>query len=106
MLVLGIESTCDETACSVVKDGSDILSNIIVSQINLHAQFGGVVPELSCRSHVDVLIPVIEKALQEAKVSLQEIDLIAVAHGPGLIGALLIGLTAAKTLSMALNIPF
>lgn len=106
MLVLGIESTCDETACSVVKDGSEILSNIIVSQINLHAQFGGVVPELSCRRHVDVLIPVIEKALKDAKVSLHNIDLIAVAHGPGLIGALLIGLTAAKTLSLALNKPF
>lgn len=106
MLVLGIESTCDETACAVVKDGRDILSNIITSQIDLHAEYGGVVPELSCRRHVDVIIPVIKKALQEAKITLQEIDLIAVAHGPGLIGALLIGLTAAKTLSLALNKPF
>jgi len=106
MLVLGIESTCDETACAVVKDGRDILSNIVTSQIDLHAEYGGVVPELSCRRHVDVIIPVIEKALQEAKVTLQEIDLIAVAYGPGLIGALLIGLTAAKTLSLAINKPF
>ncbi|MBA3815814.1 MAG: tRNA (adenosine(37)-N6)-threonylcarbamoyltransferase complex transferase subunit TsaD [Parachlamydiaceae bacterium] len=106
MLVLGIESTCDETASAVVRDGRDILSNVITSQIDLHAEYGGVVPELSCRRHVDVIIPVIEKSLHEAKVTLQDIDLIAVAHGPGLIGALLIGLTAAKTLSLALDKPF
>lgn len=106
MLVLGIESTCDETACAIVKNGRDILSNVVTSQMDLHAEYGGVVPELSCRRHVDVIIPVIHKALQEAKVTLQDIDLIAVAHGPGLIGALLIGLTAAKTLSLALNTPF
>lgn len=106
MLVLGIESTCDETACAIVKDGQNILSNVVTSQIDLHAEYGGVVPELSCRRHVDVIIPVIHQALQEAKITLQDIDLIAVAHGPGLIGALLIGLTAAKTLSLALNTPF
>lgn len=106
MLVLGIESTCDETACAVVKNGCDILSNVVTSQIDLHAEYGGVVPELSCRRHVDVIIPVINKALLDAKLTLQEINLIAVAYGPGLIGALLIGLTAAKTLSLATNIPF
>lgn len=106
MLVLGIESTCDETACAVVKDGMEILSNVVTSQIDLHAEYGGVVPELSCRRHVDVIIPVIKKALQEANVTLQDIDLIAVAYGPGLIGALLIGLTSAKTFSLVLNKPF
>jgi N6-L-threonylcarbamoyladenine synthase len=106
MLVLGIESTCDETACAVVKNGRDILSNVVTSQIDLHAEYGGVVPELSCRRHVDVIIPVIQKALEDANITLQDIDLIAVAYGPGLIGALLIGLTSAKTLSLALNKPF
>ena len=106
LIVLGIESTCDETACAVVKNGNEILSNIVSSQIDLHKEYGGVVPELACRRHVDVLMPVIEEALKEARLSLHEIDLIAVAHGPGLIGALLIGLHAAKSLALALNIPF
>lgn len=106
MIVLGIESTCDETSCSIVRDGRDILSNVVTSQIDLHAEYGGVVPELSCRRHVDVIIPVLDQCLSEANISLQEIDLIAVAYGPGLIGALLIGITAAKSLSLALNIPF
>jgi len=106
MLVLGIETTCDETSCSIVRDGTAILSNVVTSQIDLHAQFGGVVPELSCRRHVEVIIPVLKQALVEANITLQEIDLIAVAYGPGLIGALLIGVTAAKTLALALDKPF
>lgn len=106
MLVLGIETTCDETACAIVRDGKEILSNVISSQIDLHAEYGGVVPELSCRRHVDVLIPVLQQALSEAKISLDMIDVIAVAYGPGLIGALLIGITSAKTLALALNKPF
>lgn len=106
MLVLGLESTCDETACAIVRNGKDILSNVISSQIDLHAEYGGVVPELACRRHVDVMIPVIDEALKQAKVSLADIDLIAVAQGPGLIGALLIGLNAAKALSIALEKPF
>jgi len=106
MLVLGIETTCDETACAIVRDGRQVLSSVISSQIDLHAEFGGVVPELSCRRHVDIVIPVIQEALKEAGVSLDQIDLIAVAYGPGLIGALLIGITAAKTLSIALDKPF
>lgn len=105
MLVLGLESTCDETACALVKDGSDILANSIASQAELHSQYGGVVPELSCRQHVEVLIPLLDTTLKEAGVTLKDIELIAVAHGPGLIGALLIGLNAAKALSLALNIP-
>lgn len=106
MLVLGIETTCDETSCAVVRNGRDILSNVVSSQIDLHAQYGGVVPELSCRRHVDVLIPVLQQALDDAQLSLEMIDLIAVAHGPGLIGALLIGVTAAKSLSIAMQKPF
>lgn len=106
MIVLGIETTCDETSCSIVKDGREILSNAIVSQIDLHAEYGGVVPELSCRRHVDILIPVLKQCLEEASLDLSKIDLIAVAYGPGLIGALLIGITAAKTLALALDRPF
>lgn len=104
--VLGIESTCDETSCAVVYQGSRILSNVVTSQIDLHAEYGGVVPELCCRRHIDCLIPVMEKALNDAGIAASELDLIAAAHGPGLIGALLIGLTSAKTLALALNKPF
>lgn len=106
MLVLGIESTCDETACAVVRDGREILSNVVASQIDLHKEYGGVVPELACRRHIDLIIPVLDQALSQSGVDLQEIDLIAVSHGPGLIGALLIGLNAAKALSFAINKPF
>lgn len=105
MFVLGIETTCDETSCAVVKDGFEILSNVISSQIELHKEFGGVVPELACRRHIDMIIPVLEEALKAANLTLQDIDRIAVAKGPGLIGALLIGLHFAKTLSWSLNIP-
>lgn len=106
MLVLGIESTCDETAAAVVREGKEILSNVVSSQIDLHREFGGVVPELACRRHVDIMIPVIEEALFKAGKTLDNIDLIAVAKGPGLIGALLVGLNAAKALSLAKKIPF
>ena len=105
MLVLGIETTCDETACAVVRNGKEILSNAVATQIELHAPWGGVVPELACRSHIDLLPEVIRQALDEAKISLSDLDLIAVAHGPGLIGALLIGLNMAKGLSLGLNKP-
>lgn len=106
MYVLGIESSCDETACAIVKDGKEVLANVISSQTNLHNAFGGVFPELACRRHIDVLIPVIKAALQEAGLPASEIGLIAAAKGPGLIGALLIGLNAAKALSFAWNVPF
>lgn len=106
MIVLGIESTCDETACAIVKGGREILSNVISSQIDLHKEYGGVVPELACRRHVDVMLPVIEEALQRANLTLEQIDVIAVARGPGLIGALLIGLSTAKSLSLALGRPY
>lgn len=106
MLVIGIESTCDETACAIVMNGQTILSNIVASQIDLHKEYGGVVPELACRRHIDLIMPVIHEALIKAEKKLSDIDLIAVAHGPGLIGALLIGLNTAKTLALALKKPF
>ena len=106
MIVLGIETTCDETACSVVKSGKTILSNVIASQVGLHKHYGGVYPELASRSHVDNLIPIIDLSLKEAGVSEKEIELIAVSKAPGLIGSILIGLNAAKALSLAWNVPF
>lgn len=106
MLVLGIESSCDETACAIVRDGKEILSNVIASQAELHEVFGGVVPEIASRQHAEVIIPVIDEAIKEARVTLRDIDLIAVAHAPGLVGSLLVGLNAAKALSVALGIPF
>lgn len=106
MYVLGIESTCDETACAVVKDGKEILSNVIASQHDIHSLYGGVFPELACRRHVDVILPTVQKALQDAGLSASDIDLISVAKGPGLIGALTIGLNFAKGLSMSWKKPF
>lgn len=105
MLVLGIESTCDETACAIVRNGDEILSSVVSSQIDLHKEFGGVVPELACRRHVDVMIPVIDQAVKDAGIELKDVDLIAVARGPGLVGPLLIGVNAAKSLSLVLNKP-
>lgn len=105
MKVLGIESTCDETACAIVQDGKEILANVVSSQVNLHEQFGGVVPELACRRHIDVILPVLKECLEQAELKKEEIDLIAVANGPGLIGALLIGLNTAKALALGLGKP-
>lgn len=105
MLVLGIESTCDETACSIVRDGKVILSNVVASQHDIHSKYGGVFPELASRRHIDAIIPVLDDALAKAGVSLSQIDLIAAAHGPGLLGSILIGLNTAKTLSLALQKP-
>jgi len=105
MLILGIESTCDETAASIVEDGSKILSNIIFSQTEYHKKYGGVFPELASRCHIDKILPTIEKSLNAANVKIEDIDAIAVAQGPGLIGSLLIGLNTAKTLSLFLNKP-
>ena len=106
MITIGIESTCDETSCSIVKDGKEILSLVTASSANIHAKYGGVFPEMACRHHIDVILPVIEEAMQKARVSKDQIDLIAVANGPGLIGALLIGLQAAKGLAIAWQKPF
>ena len=105
MIILGIETSCDETSASVVEDGIKVHSNIVASQQELHTRFGGVVPEIACRSHTDTIITVIDKAVTEANIKLSDIDAISVANTPGLIGALLIGLTTAKTLSWLLGIP-
>src|SRR5215210_600438 len=105
MLVLGIESSCDETAAAVIEDGREIRSNIIASQINIHAPFGGVVPELASREHLDRIAPVVREALNQASVTLDQIDGIAVTQGPGLIGSLLVGLSFAKSLAMVARKP-
>lgn len=105
MLVLGIESSCDETAAAVVRDGRVILSSVISSQIELHKPFGGVVPELASREHLEKIEPVVEEALQKAGISLGEIEAVAVTQGPGLIGSLLVGVCYAKALAFGLDIP-
>ncbi len=100
MLILGIETSCDETAASVVRDGILILSNVVVSQIDIFAEYGGVIPEVAARSHLEVMMPVVDKALSDAGVSWDEIDAIAVTHAPGLLGSLLIGTLTARTLAI------
>ena len=104
-LILGIESSCDETAAAVVADGRIILSNVIASQADFHRQFGGVVPEIASRMHLEAILPVIDQALVEAGVTLEEIDVLAATQGPGLVGALLVGLTAAKGLALVTGKP-
>ena len=105
MLVLGIETSCDETAAAIVRDGREILSSIISSQIELHRPFGGVVPELASREHLQKIDPIVNEALAEAGTSLDDVDAIAVTQGPGLIGSLLVGVCYAKALAYALDIP-
>ena len=105
VLVLAIESSCDETAASVVKNGRTILSNIISSQIELHKLYGGVVPEIASRKHIEKINQVIEEALKEADVTLDDLDAIGVTYGPGLVGALLVGVAEAKAISFAKDIP-
>jgi N6-L-threonylcarbamoyladenine synthase len=101
MIVLGIETSCDETAAAVVRDGREILSNVIYSQVPLHTPYGGVVPEIASREHLLKIGPIVEKALNDAGVALDDIDAIAATAGPGLIGSLLVGLTYAKALSFS-----
>ena len=105
VLILAIESSCDETAAAVVRNGREVLSNIIFSQIDLHTVYGGVVPEIASRKHIEKINQVIEEALQKAQVTLKDIDAIAVTYGPGLVGALLVGVSAAKAISFATGIP-
>lgn len=105
-LVLGIETSCDETAAAVVKDGKRVLSNVVSSQIEIHKKYGGVVPELASRNHLEKIIPVIEEALTKAEVKLSDISRIAVTTGPGLVGSLLVGLSTAKAISFGRRIPF
>jgi N6-L-threonylcarbamoyladenine synthase len=103
--ILGIESSCDETAASVVRNGRDVLSNVVSTQILIHRKFGGVVPEIASRKHIEHIMPVIDKALRDAQLQLQDIDAVAVTYGPGLVGALLVGLSAAKGLALGSGLP-
>lgn len=105
ILILAIESSCDETAAAVVKNGREVLSNVISSQIALHTLYGGVVPEIASRKHIEKINQVIEEALSEAKVTLDDITAIGVTYGPGLVGALLVGVAEAKAISFAKNLP-
>ena len=104
-LILGIESSCDETAAAVVKDGTQVLSNIVASQDELHQEYGGVVPEIASRAHLERILPVIEQAVLHANISISDIDCIAVGNRPGLIGSLLVGVAAAKSLAWSLGKP-
>lgn len=105
ILILGIESSCDETSVSIVKNGREVLSNVINSQIDIHEKFGGVVPEIASRNHVEAISSVMNKALEEANVTLEQIDAIACTYGPGLVGALLVGVSYAKALAYATKKP-
>ena len=103
--ILAIESSCDETAAAVVRNGREVLSNVIYTQIALHTEYGGVVPEIASRKHIEKINPVIRSALEEAGMSLDDIDVVAVTYGPGLVGPLLVGVSAAKTLAWATHKP-
>jgi len=105
-LILGIETSCDETAAAVVADGRTVWSSVVSSQVDLHARFGGVVPEVASRAHVELITPVIAEALVEAGVELSDLDAVAACHGPGLAGALLVGVAAAKGLAIAADLPY
>jgi N6-L-threonylcarbamoyladenine synthase len=106
MLVLGIESSCDETGAAVVRDGRYVLSNVVASQVEIHNRYGGVVPEVASRQQLASIIPVIETALEQAACSWDDLGLVAATYGPGLAGSLLVGLTAGKALALARNLPF
>ena len=105
MTILAIESSCDETSMSVIKDGTTDLGTVILSQIDIHKLYGGVVPEIASRSHVESITIVLEEVLNKASITIEDIDAIAVTYGPGLIGSLLVGLLVAKTLSYIYNKP-
>lgn len=105
MLTLAIETSCDETSCAILKDGREVLSNIISSQIEIHKEYGGVVPEIASRKHIENINQIIQESLEEAKVGFDDIDIVGVTQGPGLVGALLIGISSAKAIAYALDIP-
>ena len=104
--ILGIETSCDETAAAIVRRGTDVMSSVVSSQIELHRRYGGVVPEVASRAHVETLMPVIAQSIVEAGLQDREIDAIAATHGPGLVGALLVGVSAAKAMSLVWDVPF
>jgi len=105
-LILGIETSCDETAAAVVMGGGDVLSSIVATQLDIHARFGGVVPEVASRAHLEQMTPVVDEALSRAGVAPERIDAVAATVGPGLIGALLVGVSAAKSMALVLDRPF
>ncbi len=105
ILTLGIESSCDETSVAVVKNGREVLSNIIDTQIPIHEKYGGVVPEIASRNHIEAISRVTKKAIKDAKIKFEDIDAITPTYGPGLVGALLVGVSYAKALSFAINKP-
>ncbi|NDH10724.1 MAG: tRNA (adenosine(37)-N6)-threonylcarbamoyltransferase complex transferase subunit TsaD, partial [Actinobacteria bacterium] len=104
--ILGIETSCDETAAAVVRQGTDVMSSVVSSQIEIHQRYGGVVPEVASRAHVESIMPVIAQSIVEAGIDDHEIDAIAATHGPGLVGALLVGVSAAKAMSLVWDVPF
>ncbi len=106
MLILGIETSCDETAAAVVENGKKILSNVVASQVNLHRKYWGIVPEIASRKHLELIVPIIKESLGEAQMKPKDLDVVAATYGPGLLGSLLVGLTAAKGLAYALELPF
>ena len=105
IITLGIESSCDETSVAIVKNGREVLSNVINTQIPIHELFGGVVPEIASRNHVEAISTVAKTALKEAKIEYKDIDVVTCTYGPGLVGALLVGVSYAKALSYAINKP-
>ena len=105
MKILGIETSCDETAAAIVEDGQHILSNVVVSQVDIFAEYGGVIPEVAARSHLEAMLPVIDRAFSDAKCEWKDIDAIAVTHAPGLLGSLLVGTLTARTLAILHNKP-
>mgnify|MGYP003310560010 CR=1 FL=1 len=105
MLILALESSCDETAASVSRDGREILSNVVYSQIDMHALYGGVVPEIASRAHIEAISPCVEKAVSEAGITLSDIEAVGVTYSPGLIGCLLVGVNFAKSLAFSLGVP-
>ncbi|MDQ2086667.1 tRNA (adenosine(37)-N6)-threonylcarbamoyltransferase complex transferase subunit TsaD [Herbivorax sp. ANBcel31] len=105
IFILGIETSCDETSASIVKNGREVFSNVISSQVDFHKKYGGVVPEIASRKHVELIMPVINQAIEEADLKLNQLDGIAVTYGPGLVGALLVGISAAKALAFTMDKP-
>ncbi len=105
-MILAIETSCDETAAAIVRDGREVLSNVVSSQVDLHAAFGGVVPEVASRAHLDLIVPVVRQAMTEAGIRPAQLTAVAATHGPGLVGALLVGVSAAKALSVAWQRPY
>ena len=105
-LILGIETSCDETAVALVRQGREVLSSVVSSQVDLHARFGGVVPEVASRAHVETLLPVMTRAVVDAGAADDDIDAVAATNGPGLVGALLVGVSAAKALALVWSVPF